>query len=320
MPTEIVYFPRWGTEGEVESEQETCIRGSYYSIVDTNVHALRSQAEAYQEANIRGHLYPSLEECCATHYWWDLDACVASGGTFGNDSTIIKAAAFTFYYPDREGENKFCRNDGEQPAYMTNNFQIWMFNSVEDCCRTYYGGSSLVQFCNENSVISDTPLNTLSTPLVNRTLVASGQCFKRRCKYYPWWGWEGEVGSEVETCIIDGEEPEYMHEDPDTWMFDTLDACCETHFWWEVPSCTATGGKVQGNDARATKSGAFTLFYPIFDRTSCSNDGAQPAYMTDVFWIWMKSALDECCETYFPFNKNECRRNAAVVNTTVVSP
>ena len=45
------------------------------------------------------------------------------------------------------------------------------------------------------------------------------------------WGWEGEVGSEVETCIIDGEEPEYMHEDPDTWMFDTLDACCETHFW-----------------------------------------------------------------------------------------
>jgi len=279
-----------------------------------NVVALRSEAEAYQEANFKGHLYPSLEECCNVHFWWDFDACVASGGSFGNDSTIIKAAAFTMFYPDREGQNTYCLNDGQQPVYMTNNLKIWMFNSVEDCCRTYYGGSSLVQFCFENSVISDTPLNNLNTPVANRVTKASGKCFRRKCKYYPWWGWETEIGSEVETCIIDGQEPGYMHEDPDTWMFDTLEACCDTHFWWEVPSCTATGGKLQGNSAVATKSGAFTLFYPKHDIGACANDGAQPDYMTEVFWLWMKETIEECCETYFLFEKSACLRSS--VNTT----
>ena len=110
---------------------------------------------------------------------------MASDGTSGNSAEITKSEAFTKFYPDRHGENKYCKNDGNQPTYMTNNFDIWMFDTVEDCCRTF-GGSELIQYCNEHSVIVDNLLNNLNTPVENRVTEASGKCYKRRCKYYPW--------------------------------------------------------------------------------------------------------------------------------------
>ena len=168
----------------------------------------------------------------------------------------------------------------------------------EDCCRTYYSGSVLTSYCVDNSLIFDTPLNNLNTPISERVTRASGKCFRRRCRYYPWWGYESEIGSETETCIIDGQEPDYMQDDAGTWMFDTLESCCLSHFWWEVPACTASGGR---------QPGKFLLFSLV------KTTGGQPDYMTDVFWIWMFETVESCCNHYFQYDEQNCLKKGNII-------
>ena len=68
-------------------------------------------------------------QCCKEHFWWEIPACEASEGNgFGQDSTVTRKGAFFKFYPAAaESGNLYCLNDGEQPVYMTNDFEKWMF-------------------------------------------------------------------------------------------------------------------------------------------------------------------------------------------------
>jgi hypothetical protein len=38
------------------------------------------------------------------------------------------------YYPDWEGANNGCLNDGNAPAYIVSNPSLWMFSTLDACC------------------------------------------------------------------------------------------------------------------------------------------------------------------------------------------
>lgn len=314
QPTQYIYYPRWGDEGEVSSEQETCVRGSYYEITDERVRVANSKAEGFQNEVDSNWVYDTLEECCKEHFWWEIPACEASEGTgFGQGSEVTKKGAFVKYYPAAaENGNLYCLNDGEQPAYMTNDFDKWMFDTLEDCCTTGFSDSQVIDYCLTNSVVSDNSLNNKFTPPELRVTEPNGTCHQRKVQYRPSYAYDGAV---TEMCVLAGREPKYMRDQSDIWLFASLEECCQQHFWWSMSSCTSTGGD-QG-EAGQTNSGTFLEkpFYPVFLQTQpeCAGDGQQPDYMFNND-LYMFATVDECCNEYFMWaDTGVCIANSVVV-------
>lgn len=89
--------------------------------------------DEYMRLNPEGYyLFEYLEDCCARHYSWDYNTCA------GIATTAVGPDGNALYYPDWEGENKSCKNDGAQPTYMSNNVDAWMFADLETCCTARY--------------------------------------------------------------------------------------------------------------------------------------------------------------------------------------
>ncbi|EED86515.1 predicted protein [Thalassiosira pseudonana CCMP1335] len=72
----------------------------------------------------------TLEDCCRRYYSWRYDDCMVEGGGTSNTATL--------YYPNWEGSDHVCVNDGEAPAYITQAASAFMFEDLKDCCETYY--------------------------------------------------------------------------------------------------------------------------------------------------------------------------------------
>eukprot|EP01082_Thalassiosira_pseudonana_P001948 g2096.t1 g2096 contig11:711293-713012(+) len=75
----------------------------------------------------------TLEDCCKRYYSWRYDDCLVEGG-----GTSTAANTATLYYPDWEGSDHVCVNDGEAPDYITQAASVFMFEDLEDCCEKYY--------------------------------------------------------------------------------------------------------------------------------------------------------------------------------------
>eukprot|EP01082_Thalassiosira_pseudonana_P004230 g3727.t1 g3727 contig13:15864-17481(+) len=72
----------------------------------------------------------TLEDCCKRYYSWRYDDCMVEGGGTSNTATL--------YYPNWEGSDHVCVNDGEAPDYITQAASTFMFEDLEDCCEKYY--------------------------------------------------------------------------------------------------------------------------------------------------------------------------------------
>eukprot|EP00970_Alexandrium_tamarense_P010655 scaffold2189_cov204-Alexandrium_tamarense.AAC.1 len=64
------------------------------------------------------------------YYSWRYDDCMVEGGGTSNTATL--------YYPNWEGSDHVCVNDGEAPDYITQAASTFMFEDLEDCCEKYY--------------------------------------------------------------------------------------------------------------------------------------------------------------------------------------
>lgn len=113
--------------------------------------------------------------------------------------------------------------------------------------------------------------------------------------YYPAWG-------RVETCLSDGEQDGFMTKNPSSWMYETLDACCERYYGWDTIGCklrnaeaTLVSGSIS-SDLDPTDS----LYFPDWGITdTCINDGSAPSYMKKQHSIWMYESQVECCQAYY---------------------
>ncbi|KAL7447635.1 hypothetical protein ACHAXS_000031, partial [Conticribra weissflogii] len=136
-----------------------------------------------------GYIFLSREDCCERHFSWRYDLCM---GKDPNDSHS------QLFYPDWEGTNRGCLNDGKEPLYMRSNRDIWLHETLQECCEMNY--PFMLDDC---MGVKATATGGFSPSSLSRF-------------YYPDW-----ENSDT-FCVNDGNEPQYMKNSPDIWMFPTL--------------------------------------------------------------------------------------------------
>jgi len=195
--------------------------------------------------------------------------------------------ARSLFYPDWEGDNEGCINDGNEPAYMTDNALNYMFSLVVDCCKEHYQWN--YHAC------------TLAASTLNRDM------------YFPDWDSTDNV------CKTGGGQPPYMNNSPDIWMHDTLAECCSANYAWNYATCIGSAPTPTATTPAATTPTATTpsatpaLYYPdwLSNDYGCSNDNGQPSYMTNSPSFWMHSTLEACCNKNYSWNYDACMGTAS---------
>jgi hypothetical protein len=140
-------------------------------------------------------LHSDLESCCSSNFQWKYADCLSEGGA-------TASAPSGLYFPDWEGANTGCINDGTEPDYMSQNPDMWMHTTLAEFCDENYswdlsaclGGSS--------------PTGTL--------------------KYYMSY----DEGTCVQDCI--GASPCGGLAESWDYLYDTQSSCCSERAWWVV--------------------------------------------------------------------------------------
>ncbi|KAL7460889.1 hypothetical protein ACHAXS_001324 [Conticribra weissflogii] len=164
--------------------------------------------DEYMRLNPEGfYLFDKLEDCCLRHYSWIYNECA------GINNAALGPDGESLYYPDWEGDNKSCKNDGAQPQYMSNNPSTWMYENLESCCKARYSWN--LNDCIGMSGISST--------------VGSN-------KWYP--DWKKYVC--VQDCV--GNSPcggLAKNWDP---IYNTAESCCDNKLKWVTECVTKSVG------------------------------------------------------------------------------
>mmetsp|Transcript_20073 Transcript_20073/g.42253 ORF Transcript_20073/g.42253 Transcript_20073/m.42253 type:complete len:568 (+) Transcript_20073:272-1975(+) len=218
--------------------------------------------DEYMRLNPEGYyLFDKLVDCCSRHYSWNYNECA------GIDNAALGPDGEALYYPDWEGENKSCKNDGGQPEYMSNNPTAWMFETLEACCTARYSW-------NMNDCVG----------AAGATTVTGSN------KWYP--NWEDFVC--VQDCV--GDSP--CGGLAESWdpLYDTVNTCCDTKLNWVTECVTKSGGTSTGaTAAAATTSGKW---YVDYDTDTCKQDcvGSAPCGGAAESWEVLYDTVSACCQ------------------------
>jgi hypothetical protein len=139
------------------------------------------------------------------------------------------------FYPDWEGTNKGCIDDGKEPYYMLSNHQYFLSNSREECCKKFYEWDYY-------SCAGTTPKLT------------NGD-------FYP--DWTGRSG----TCLNDGKIPSYMLNSQKWYLSPTLRQCCERHYYYDINKCM--GNSDEGSKKWYVKYDSMTCVQDCIGASPC---------------------------------------------------
>jgi hypothetical protein len=242
-------------------------------------------------------LSTTLEVCCKKYFGGYLyDACM---GRYPPDDDCN----VMLFYPDWNGSNEGCIDDGkyayiaryveicmqheltdlssysfiylfcfcigQEPYYMLSNHDFFLSNTREECCKKFYAWD--LYSC------------TGTAPTLTNG------------EYYP--DWSG--GSN--TCVKDGEIPDYMLYNNQAWYLSTtLQKCCEKHFYWNINECLGTS---PDDSAVGTDK-----WYVEWDTNTCVQDcvGASPCGGIAETWDQLYSSKEQCCNERLPWI-SKCR-------------
>jgi hypothetical protein len=158
-------------------------------------------------------LLSTLDACCKKYFNGFLyDACIGRYAPDHDDCITVTA----LFYPDWNGSNEGCIDEGKEPYYMLSNANYFLSNSIEECCEKFY----------EWNYFSCTGMKPELT---------NGE-------YYPDW-----TGSSTATCLNDDKMPTYMLNNQGWYLSTSLEKCCERHFLWGLKECLGTSD-VGSND------------------------------------------------------------------------
>merc|ERR1712085_136180 len=208
----------------------------------------------------------TLTKCCTTYFQWNFDVCM------GNERGVCSRA---LWYPDWEGSNAGCVNDGNEPKYMTDNAVAYMFMELTDCCDQYYKWD--YNGC------------TKATALQNVGL------------YYP------DFAGSKDICVTGGGQPSYMTNNPTMWMHTTAAACCEKNFSWDEDACLQLGGTT----ILPTGTGKF---YKRSSDWQCVQDciGSSPCGGLRKNWEKLDYTTRKTCCASIPFDEECMTRTISV--------
>lgn len=214
---------------------------------------------SYMAANPNDYMSSTLASCCNTYFGWNYNVCMGLLPGF---------CARALFYPDWEGSNTACVDDGNEPSYMTANPVGYLFTHKVDCCERHY--SYNYEECVGTSASAYSNL------------------------YYPDW-------EKDHICKTGGTQPLYMNNAPEIWMFETINDCCAYNFNYKLDECLGTAAVPSPTPGSAN-------WYPDWENTDhvCKNDGKEPAYMTTNPSQWMHATQQSCCELNYNWNYASC--------------
>ena len=158
----------------------------------------------YMAVNPTEWLSSSMSACCKKFFaGYMYDSCIGRYPPDHDDCNVM------LYYPDWEGTNKNCVDDGQEPYYMLSNHEYFLSNTREECCKKFYEW--------------DLYTCTGTTPELTNG------------EFYPDWS-----GGGTRTCLADGKIPDYMISNQKWYLSTTLKKCCEKHFYWDINECLGT--------------------------------------------------------------------------------
>lgn len=112
-------------------------KGLYYPDFDSSDHVCRNdgQQPMYMDQSPEWWMHKDLKECCATNYSWNYEECI---GSDPNATPVANPDTDGKYFPDWLGSEQMCKNDGTQPPYMSKNPDMWMYDTLDECCKARY--------------------------------------------------------------------------------------------------------------------------------------------------------------------------------------
>lgn len=158
-------------------------------------------------------LASTLDKCCKQYYSWNEAGCKLENAETnlisGSGSASFLDPTADLYYPDW-GDTNTCVANGQAPPYMKKQSEIWMYATLEDCCKAYYSWEDDYHACLGGS---------------NTATAAATE------------GWY--VNWESYTCVKNCEGASPCGGIRKKWniLHDTKEKCCSEHLWWSGRDC-----------------------------------------------------------------------------------
>lgn len=183
-----------------------------------------------------------------------------------------------------------------QFAFVAQSLFYDILDGIERRLSAYLQGTTLTSFLAGvlQDISANPPTSSLST-VTSIIYTALNAFIAGLGFYYPAWGY-------LETCISDGNQEDYMNRNGGTWLYETLESCCQRYYGWDQAGCklrNAEATLVSGSLSSIVDA-TDILFFPDWERTdTCINGGTAPPYMKAQSSIWMYSTLSGCCRAYY---------------------
>ena len=99
-----------------------------------------------------------------------------------------------------------------------------------------------------------------------------------------------------------GEEPLYMLQNKDDFLSNSLKACCEKFYGWDLYGCMGTPPVLTNGE-----------FYPDWEGSNdrCTKEGEIPIYMLSNQKYYLSPTLEDCCDKHYSWAKRDCMGDAA---------
>jgi hypothetical protein len=251
---------------------DTCARAYWYPDWEgNNDGCVRDGDEPiYMTENPTQYLFKTKAECCTEHYSWNQATCM--GG-----ASAASSASGNKYYADWTSGDETCKNDGKAPDYMVANSATWLYTDKAACCSRFFGYK-----------LSDCMGTSASS--------GSGTG-----KYFPDWSGDNEG------CVRDSgstRAPDYMAGST-TWLFDTLDKCCEQHYNWNLATCKGTGSA--GSSASAGTDEWYVVWgNPAVCKKNCKVGSGTGCGGLAESWDDKYPSQAKCCSTRVSYGYKDC--------------
>ncbi|EJK73487.1 hypothetical protein THAOC_04881 [Thalassiosira oceanica] len=260
-------------------------------------------------ADPSNYMSTTLAKCCSSYFSWNYDVCI------GNLPGIC---ARSLFYPDWEGSNTGCVDDGNEPSYMTANAVGYMFTHKSDCCQQHYNWNyeeclGISTTANSNLYYPDWEQDHICKKgggqpqgqqcLARRpgppTGTLTGKAPKTSARMSEIFAEEALSLLFVQCahghlfCPYSGQQPAYMNTNPSQWMDTTQLSCCNKYYSWNSANCLAYGSSSSSTSAGTGK------FYMNWVTSKCVQDcvGAAPCGGIAEFWDDLFDTRATCCAT-----------------------
>lgn len=248
--------------------------------------------------------YATLMECCSTNFDWVLDDCL--GDEAPQDEGGELDPNRSYWYPHSFSTKCLLHSDSNPaPNYMLQDPDNEMYPTFKTCCQSNFPQD--VKECKSASRLDTPPTRP---PAADSTLVVVPISFVKY--YYPRYT--------ENKCLYNGEEaPNYMKNDPITYLSLSIDECCSVQFPLNTQDCMYNSGALEeGQQGDGFLEERWKdHYYPLFSKIGCINDNAFDEYMKDSPSTFFFTTIALCCnsDNFESGDYDMCLENSVNVNT-----